>query len=151
MGRKYACLVLPAVLMPRRDFCPLGQVVWGLVGAKVRLLRPTSCANAPWWFSSLFRLCGGRVFEFGLEVGRTGKSFFQCWSTERLCWVADERGRNFSAVLGRCTGTLLGRKYAYLVLPTVLMPRAFGAGTVYPCRATNSSLLWDRIRSWSAA
>ena len=33
------------------------QVVWGLVGAKVRLLRPTSCANAPWWFSSLFLLC----------------------------------------------------------------------------------------------
>ena len=33
------------------------QVVWGLVGAKVRLPRPTSCANAPWWFSSLFLLC----------------------------------------------------------------------------------------------
>ena len=27
------------------------QVVWGLVGAKVRLPRPTNCANAPWWFS----------------------------------------------------------------------------------------------------
>ena len=24
------------------------QVVWGLVGAKVRLPRPTNCANAPW-------------------------------------------------------------------------------------------------------
>jgi len=54
LGRKYAYLVLPAVLMPRGDFCPLGQVVWGLVGAKVRLPRPTSCANAPWWFPSLF-------------------------------------------------------------------------------------------------
>ena len=49
-GRKYAYLVLPTVLMPRGDFCPLGQVVWGLVGAKVRLPRPTNCANAPWWF-----------------------------------------------------------------------------------------------------
>ena len=33
------------------------QVVWGLVGAKVRLPRPTNCANAPRWFSSLFLLC----------------------------------------------------------------------------------------------
>ena len=54
LGRKYAYLVLPAVLMPRGDFCPLGQVVWGLVGAKVRLPRPTNCANAPWWEMSLY-------------------------------------------------------------------------------------------------
>ena len=38
-------------------FCQTRQVVWDLVGAKVRLPRPTSCANAPRWFSSLFLLC----------------------------------------------------------------------------------------------
>ena len=27
LGRKYAYLVLPTVLMPRGDFCPLGQVI----------------------------------------------------------------------------------------------------------------------------
>ena len=28
-----------------------------LIGGEVRLLRPTNCANAPRWFSSLFLLC----------------------------------------------------------------------------------------------
>ena len=38
-----------------------------LIGAKVRLPRPTNCANAPWWFSSLFLLCE--------EETRTGRHF----------------------------------------------------------------------------
>ena len=35
----------------------LGRGFGAWLGAKVRLPRPTNCANAPWWFSSLFLLC----------------------------------------------------------------------------------------------
>ena len=97
--------------MPRGDFCPLGQVVWGLVGAKVRLPRPTNCANAPRWFSSLFLLCEEEFFDHGLDVVEAEGSL-----------------PNLAGGWG-----LLGRKYAYLVLPTVLMPRLrhMDAWTVY--------------------
>ena len=101
-GRKYACLVLPTVLMPRGDFCPLGQVVWGLVGAKVRLPRPTSCANAPWWIFSLFLLCEKEFSTMNSRLVEAG---------------------NFLTNQAGGLGAGLGRKYAYLVLPTVLMPR----------------------------
>ena len=38
-------------------FARLGRWFGAWLGAKVRLPRPTNCANAPWWFSSLFLLC----------------------------------------------------------------------------------------------
>ena len=95
-------------------------VVWDLVGAKVRLPRPTNCANAPWWFSSLFWLCKE---EFSTMNPRMVYAEFFC----KQC---------------RWFGPGLGRKYAYFVLPTVLMPRMrfFGAETVYHQVIRNSSM-----------
>ena len=46
LGRKYAYLVLPTVLMPRVVFAPLGGWFGVLIGGEVRLLRPANCANA---------------------------------------------------------------------------------------------------------
>ena len=64
-----------------------------MVGAKVRLPRPTNCANAPGGFS---RCLGSAEEEFSRPISRL------------VVW-----------------GAGWGRKYAYLVLPTVLMPHGF--------------------------
>ena len=55
--------------MPRGDFCPLGQVGWGLVGAKVRLPRPTNCANAPCGFLTVSANLGQNRFAYFRDFG----------------------------------------------------------------------------------
>ena len=103
--------------MKPKFFCQTWQVVWGLVGAKVRLPRPTNCANAPRWFSSLFLLCEEEFFDHGLDVVEAEGSL-----------------PNLAGGWG-----LLGRKYAYLVLPTVLMPRGGFPHCFYSVRKSFSS------------
>ena len=126
--------------MPRGDFCPLGQVVWGLVGAKVRLPRPTNCANAP----------GGCFPTRKRERVANRAALF---SAGRLSESAGEQMSEAEILLPNLAGGLglgLGRKYAYLVLPTVLMPHVrFDALEQYsiPKRGIQARFLTIRVKT----
>ena len=119
MGRKYAYLVLPTVLMPRVGF-------------------PHCFYSVRKSFSSK-RGRSSSFLERKVRERREPGGIFKCRSAERICWRADERSRNFSAELGRWFGAWLGRKYAYLVLPTVLMPRGGFPHCFYSVRKSFSS------------
>ncbi len=116
------------------------------MGAKVRLPRPTSCANAPWWFPSLFLLCEEEFLLKKRKVvvvpgtrskgeTRTGRHFLNAGRLSESAGEQMSEAENFllpeqvseaEIFLPNLAGGLglgWGRKYAYLVLPTVLMPR----------------------------
>ena len=99
----------------------------------MRMSRATNCANAPRWFSSLFLLCEEEFLLKKRKVvvvpgtrskgeSRTGRHFL---NAGRLSESAGEQMSEAVIFLPNLAGGLglgWGRKYAYLVLPTVLMP-----------------------------
>ena len=62
--------------MPRVVFAPLGGWFGVLIGGEVRLLRPTICANAPWWFLRLW--AGGLQDSYAyIQENRFAKGEFK--------------------------------------------------------------------------
>ena len=113
MGRKYAYLVLPAVLMPRVGF-------------------PHCFYSVRKSFSSK-RERSSSFLERKVRERREPGGIFKCRSAERICRGQMSEAEKFSPTLARGWGSTeecLGVKYDCFVLPTVLMPRSAQIGRV---------------------